>query len=242
MVHELVEGQIVLCMVEKIMGTTVFCKIGTDNEGTLITSEISPGRIRNLRDYVIPGKKIVCKVLSLKNGVHLSLRRVKQGERKELLDRLKKEKSYNAIIRTVLGKEESKKTLKEIDKDYYIIDFFETIKADPKILNKYFTIKEADKILKILETKKDKPKELKQILKLSSKSPTGINTVKEIIQKACEGTKCDVSYIAAGKYSLGIVGSDFKTIKTELHHVADKIEDLAKKHSCEFSIDKKIKS
>ena len=87
--EQLEEGQIVLCTVEKIVGTTVFVKIQEDGEGTLITSEISPGRIRNLRDYVVPGKKIVCKILHIRgNRIHLSLRRVKQNEKKELLDKI----------------------------------------------------------------------------------------------------------------------------------------------------------
>ena len=69
--EQIEEGQIVLCTVDKIVGTTVFVKIEDNGEGTITTSEISPGRIRNLRKYVIPGKKIVCKVLNTKNGTHL---------------------------------------------------------------------------------------------------------------------------------------------------------------------------
>ena len=96
--NELEHNQIVLCTVDKILGTTVFVKIEGGGEGTITTSEISPGRIRNLRDYVVPGKKIVCKILSIKGDkVYLSLRRVKQKEKKELLDKLSKEKSYKAI-------------------------------------------------------------------------------------------------------------------------------------------------
>jgi len=100
--QEFEESEIVLCTVDKIVGTIVFVKIEDNGEGTITTSEISPGRIRNLRDYVVPGKKIVCKILSLKNGIHLSLRRVKPSEKKELLDKISKEKSYKAILKTVL--------------------------------------------------------------------------------------------------------------------------------------------
>ncbi|MEN9625985.1 MAG: hypothetical protein RL557_313, partial [archaeon] len=63
--HELEEGQIVLCTVDKIIGTTVFVRIDNNGEGTLTFSEIAPGRIRNLREYVMPGKKIVCKILKI---------------------------------------------------------------------------------------------------------------------------------------------------------------------------------
>ncbi|MDO8735105.1 MAG: 3'-5' exonuclease [Elusimicrobiota bacterium] len=84
---ELKEGDVVLCTVEKIVGTTVFVKIEDNGQGSIIVSEIAPGRIRNLRDYVVPNKKIVCKILRIgKDYANLSLRRVVENERKEVLD------------------------------------------------------------------------------------------------------------------------------------------------------------
>ncbi len=78
------EGDIVLCTVVKIERTTVFVKLEDGKEGTINTSEIAPGRIRNLRDYVVPDKKIVCKILSIdpKGNINLSLRRVTTKEKK----------------------------------------------------------------------------------------------------------------------------------------------------------------
>ena len=236
--EQLEEGQIVLCTVEKIVGTTVFVKIQEDGEGTLITSEISPGRIRNLRDYVVPGKKIVCKILHIRgNRIHLSLRRVKQNEKKELLDKIKKEKNSKAILKTVLG-DESKKVIEKIAEEQTILDFFEQVKKTPEILKKYVKKQDAEKIIKILESKKEKPKEIKHIINLSSKDSDGISKVKNIISQACEDSKCDVSYIAAGKYNLGIQGTDFKQIKSEINKVTDSIEKQAKKENCEFSLEK----
>jgi len=231
------EGQIVLCTVDKILGTTVFCKIEDNGEGTLVTSEISPGRIRNLRDYVVPGKKIVCKVLRIQGDrIHLSLRRVKQNEKKELLDQLAKEKSHKAIIRTVLGKEESKKLIEKITETQTILDFFEKVKENEKILEEFFNKEESEKLIKILETKKEKPKEVGQVFKLSSNAPNGIILIKEIISKACEGLKCNISYIAAGKYKLTLSGEDFKKIKTESNQIFQTIEKSAKKKNCEFEL------
>jgi len=236
---QLEEGQIVLCTVEKVIGTTVFVKIDGNGEGTITTSEIAPGRIRNLRNYVVPNKKIVCKILNLKSGrIHLSLRRVKQYERKELLDKIKKEKNYKAILRTVLGKEESEEIVKKISETQNIADFFEEIKKDSKILEKYFTKEQTEKIIRIIETKKDKPKELKQIFRISNKSSDGIVIVKEIIQTAISGTNADVSYISAGKYSIKIHGKDFKEIKIQINQIIELIEKQAKKNNCEFSVEK----
>jgi len=237
--EELEEGQIVLCTVEKIVGTTVFVKLDEyDKEGTITTSEISPGRIRNLRTYVTPGKKIVCKILSIKNrNIHLSLRRVKQNEKKELLDKIKKEKSYKAMLKTAF-KDELEKIIDKITKDHNLTDFFEEVKSNNKLLNKCMNKKQAEQIIKILESKKEKPKEIKQIFKLSSKKSDGINIVKEIINNACKDSKCDVNYLAAGKYSLSIVGEDFKKIKTEINKVTEEIEKQAKKEKCEFGLEK----
>ena len=49
-----------MCIVERIEKTVVFVKIlnnGNETEGSITTSEIAPGRIRNIRDYVVPKKK-----------------------------------------------------------------------------------------------------------------------------------------------------------------------------------------
>ena len=97
--YELEEGQIVQCTVDKILGTTIFVRIEDNGEGTITTSEIAPGRIRNLRDYVVPGKKIVCKILKIQGDkIYLSLRRVKQNEKKA---KEMAEKLWNEVTKKV---------------------------------------------------------------------------------------------------------------------------------------------
>lgn len=233
------EGQLVLCTVDKIIGTTVFVRIEGNGEGTITTSEIAPGRIRNLRDYVVPNKTIVCKILSIRDKkMQLSLRRVKPNEKKELLDKVDKEKSYKAIIKTVSGKEESEKIIEKISENYTLLDFFNEVKQNSKILNEYFNKETSEKIIKILDSKKEKPKEIRQLFKLSTKSSDGIKTIKSIIQEACNNSKCSVNYLAAGKYSLNIIGDDFKEIKTEVNQILEKIEKSAKKQHCDFIVEK----
>src|SRR4030042_2930646 len=98
------EGDLVLCTVDRIAGTVVFVKVeGEEREGSIILSEIAPGRIRNLREYVIPKKKIVCKILKTSGGtISLSLRRVSQKEKKEILDVYNQERSYVSILKSVV--------------------------------------------------------------------------------------------------------------------------------------------
>jgi translation initiation factor 2 alpha subunit (eIF-2alpha) len=239
--EQLEERQLVLCTVDKIMGTTVFVKIeGYNNEeGIITTSEISPGRIRNIRDFVVPGKKIVCQILRIEgNRIQLSLRRVKPSARKELLEKIDKERSYIAILKTVLGSEKSELIKEKIGEDYTILDFFDKVKQEPKILEEYFKGDEAEKINKILDSKKEKPKEIKQLFKISNKSEKGATIVKNIIQESCKGTKCSVNYIAAGRYAMTQKGETFKGLKSEMTQAMQKIEEFAKKNRCDFSIEK----
>lgn len=234
--NEFEEGQIVLCIVDKIIGTTVFVKIDGDIEGTLTTSEISPGRIRNLRDYVIPGKKIVCKILNIRGDkIHLSLRRVKQNERKELLDKISKEKSYKAILKTILN-ENLDNIINKIEEEYSLTELFEQLKNDSNILERFMPKLEAEKILKIFELKKEKSKEIRTIIALSNDSSEGIKIVKNILHESSKESKCDISYIAAGKYRLSMTGNDFKEIKNNMNKVLENIEKSAKKEDCNFEI------
>ena len=98
---------------------------------------------------------------------------------------------------------------------------------------------EVAKVQKILEAKKDKPKEINYIFKLSSPASDGITVIKKIIGDAILGTKCEVNYLAAGKYGIKIIGEDFKEIKTEVNGVMMKLEKFAKKNSCDFGVEKK---
>src|SRR3989344_5637544 len=93
---EIKEDESALCTVTRIESAAVFVNIEEYNqEGTITLSEISPGRIRNIREFVSIGKKIVCKVLRKQgNHIELSLRRVSAKERDEILNRYKKEKIF----------------------------------------------------------------------------------------------------------------------------------------------------
>ena len=70
-----------LCIVRKILPHSVFVDLMEYNnrEAMIHISEIAPGRIRNIRDFVKEGKQVVCKVLLLnrdRGTIDLSLRRV----------------------------------------------------------------------------------------------------------------------------------------------------------------------
>ena len=250
MTEKLQEGDIVLCTVERIQGTVVFVKIHQegsndhDLEGSIITSEVAPGRIRNIRDYVVPKKKIVCKVLRIsQKHIDLSLRRVTQKEQKEILARYKLEKSYKSVLKSVL-KEKSEKIVNEINKKSGLIDFLENIKeskdsANEKILQKLVGKKDFDKILEILRKQKKKTTILNKKFSLTTTSPEGINDLKDILSKPSKGP-IKIKYISAGHYSITSESENPKQADKAILELLEIIKNSAKKIIMEFSdIEKK---
>ena len=117
-------GDIVMCTVDRIERTTVFVKIHGDGEGSIILSEIAPGRIRNLREYVVPKKQIICKVLRISgNHIELSLRRVTPKEQKQIREEFRQEKSYKSILKSILG-EKNERSNKENRRKRKILRFY----------------------------------------------------------------------------------------------------------------------
>jgi len=231
---ELEEGDIVLCTVDRIVGTVVFVKIHDDDrEGNIILSEVAPGRIRNLREYVVPKKLIVCKVLRIgKDRVDLSLRRVNSKETKEALEKFKQEKSYEKILSGILG-DSFEETIKKIKEKWNLYDFIEEVKKNPKELENLVPEKGAEKILEILKNQKIKKFHVKKEIKLNTIKENGL----ELIKKVFDGIKnAEVKYIAAGRYSVKTESSDIKNAHNTLKEILKEIEEKAKKYEIECSV------
>ncbi|MAG11175.1 hypothetical protein CMI44_02590 [Candidatus Pacearchaeota archaeon] len=236
MTHNLEEGDVVLCTVDRIIGTIVFVKIKGSGEGNIITSEIAPGRIRNLRDYVVPKKKIVCKVLRIKgNQINLSLRRVTQKEKKEVLDQHKQEKSYKSILKTIL-KEKAGTTIEQIKKEDSIYDFFEEVKNNPKKLEKITGKTDSKKILKILSSQKEKKSKIKKEFSLTTSAPDGLQLIKKVLEKIKD---VEIKYISAGRYSIKAEAEDVKKANNRLKEILSEIGAHAKKENMEFEVKEK---
>ena len=228
-------GDLVLCIVEKIEKTIVFVKIEGHGEGSIVMSEIAPGRIRNVRNYVVPKKRIVCKVLRIspKGNIELSLRRTTPKERKEVIGQYKQEKNYVYLLKSILG-EKSEKIIQEILKNEKLYDFFEDVKENPKKLEKIVG-KDSEKILEILMSQKQKKVKAKKEIELKSIQPNGLELIKQLVEK----TDADIKYISAGKYILRTESDDIKTANKILLEIASDMEKRAKNLKVEFSIKEK---
>lgn len=227
-------GDLVLCTVDRIVGTVVFVRIDQDGEGSIVMSEIAPGRIRNLRGYVVPKKKVVCKVLriSSQGNIELSLRRVSQKERKEVIEQDKQEKSYVSILKSVLG-ERVEEAVKEISSQGKLYSFLEEAKTDAESLEKIVGKENSKKILDILNTQKKKKTILKKEIHLITIKPNGVTSIKKVLE-IFKGI--NVKYISAGRYNLELESEDIKIADKKVRDLIDNAEKESKKLGIEFAV------
>ena len=232
---EFKEDDIVMCTVKKIEGTIVFVDLDGGIEGSIVMSEIAAGRIRNIRDYVSLGKKIVCKILKIQNGhPELSLRRVTGSEKDKIKEKYEKERNLLSMLKASVKKpEEVSQKIKEI---YDAIEFLEEIKTNPSIVEKFIPKSEVATFTKIFAEKKEKEKEVKKKIVLKSTSPNGINEIKEVLQEA---KNIEVTYLGNSKFSLFAKAKDFKKANQKIQNAIEIIKTKAKEKKLVFEAEEK---
>ncbi len=224
------ENDLVACTVTNVQYNSVFARLEEYNRTGLIhISEISPGRIRNIRDYVKEGKLIICKVIGVdekKGHIDLSLRRVTEIQKKQKTNERKQEQKAEKILED-LAKDLKKevKTLyndltKEIFKDYeYLFQAFEDAVENKYDLKKLPHGKELDKIVK--EKISPKTVTIQGVLTLNSYEPNGVVIIKEVLKKS----DLDIKYLGSGKYSIKVVAKEYKEAEKKLK---EELEILSK--------------
>ncbi|MBU0457068.1 MAG: S1 RNA-binding domain-containing protein [Nanoarchaeota archaeon] len=229
------EDEIVLCKVTKIFPNSVFVDLLEYNDSGMIhISEISPGRIRNLRDYVNVGRQIVCKVLKIdreRGHIDLSLRRVNSNQRREKLDEIKQELKAESLVKSVAKKiktpvdEVYKNISKKIFEEYsHLYLCFKDVAGgeidlvklgiDDKIANELTTI--------ILEKFKPSKISIKGEVKIITYASDGIEKIKSVLKQIEKvSPTINLFYLGAGRFKLMIEDLDYKPAEKNLNKVIE---------------------
>jgi len=230
------ENEVILCTVKKILPHSIFVDLDEyeNKEGLIHISEISPGRVRNIRDFVKEGKKIVCKVLKLdreRGHLDLSLRRVNQVQRinknKEYKQEIKAEKileiagkDLKLSIEDMYGK-----VGKELMKDYSsLYQAFEEITENQKILDELKLDKKTKETLLKYIGEKIKRREIRvaATLTITSQLPNGIEIIKNVMKEIQEKNKnSSIIYLGAPKYRLTLTSDNYKTAEKEVLEIKE---------------------
>jgi translation initiation factor 2 alpha subunit (eIF-2alpha) len=226
------EGDIISCKVERVSNTITIVRLPNGKEGTIVSSEIAPGRIKFMRQYVVPNKQIVCKVLEISgDNIQLSLRRVNSKERKEVMQKFKQKQAVEVAFKQILGEDAEKIKEKILEEFETLNSFVNEARANDKLILEYIPKKEQDSIRKITE-KKRKNEELKQNIKIKCIEDDGIKRIKEIFD--LKDNSLSITYISAGNFKLKLTVEDFKQGKKRMNEILEELEKRAKENNCEF--------
>jgi translation initiation factor 2 subunit 1 len=237
------EDELVLCTVTAVQYSSVFCALDEyGRTGMIHISEVAPGRIRNIREYVKEGKKIVCKVLRIsqeKGHIDLSLRRVSEMQRRQKLNQIKQEQLAEKIVEHAARKHLKKSEdiiaalTKALAEDYGgLFPAFEQAAQDKLDLSKFIEKKLAADITEAIK-QRIKPQEITVDgdITLLSYAPNGLELVKEALHKA-KNTKGKpvIRYKGAGTYHISLAAEDYKIGEKMLKEAVDAVLESAKTH------------
>ncbi len=230
------EGELVVCTVTRIHHHSVFVSLDYYKKSAMLhISEISPGRIRNISDYVKEGKVIVCKVLSIneqRGHIDVSLRRVSDAQRILVMNSIKQEIASEKIL-AFFAKEE------KLDLQKFYNDLYAKISEDFEFLYEAFqAFIQGDYAFKETGLDTQKHKKFLELLRLRIKPPqveitgrytihsyadNGLMLLREAFQKA-ESIDADhlrLTYGGNGNYNIRVVHDDFKSAESIFQQVTD---------------------
>jgi translation initiation factor 2 subunit 1 len=245
------EGELVLCTVNNVQNHSVFVTMDEfGKSGMIHISEISPGRIRNIRDFVVEGKVIVCKVLRIneeRGHIDLSLRRVSENQRRNKVNEVKQEQKAEKIVEFVakqlnISKDELfDKIHVPIFKNFpNVYSCFEQVITDDKTLSRIGIPKDLEKALVDVIKQRIKPPEveLKGKIKMICNLPDGVDVVKNILIKIRDSHNVEIKSAGGGVYSMHLIDEDYKSAEKRLKSIISEAEELSQKNKCVFSFER----
>jgi translation initiation factor 2 subunit 1 len=221
-------GDLVIATIETVTDYGAYARLDEyDKRGLLHVSEISSSWIRNIRDFVREGQKMVLKVLRVdeeKGHIDLSLRRVNKRERIEKVMSWKKERKVEALLKEVAEKvglpveEVYAKAGSLIEEKYPLYEGFEKAAIEgPEALTKIGVPENLAKTF--AEVAKDrinvKRVKVKGTLEIRCLKPNGVKIIKDAFLNAEKVEKpedADVRFYvrAAPKYNVEVLAANYK--------------------------------
>jgi translation initiation factor 2 subunit 1 len=234
-------GDLVLATVETVTDYGAYVKLDEyDKEGLLHISEISSSWIRNIRNFVREGQKVVLKVLRVtveKGHIDLSLRRVTKREKIEKIMSWKKERKAETLLRSVSEKtglpldEIHEKAGALIEKEYGLYEGFEkAVKEGAEAFTRIGVPEELATVLaEVAKEKIHLPMvKVKGVVELRCMKPAGVKVIKEAFlnaKKAEEAGEAELRFyvVAAPRYRIEVSAENYKDAEATLQRVAETV-------------------
>ncbi len=234
------EGECVFCTVTKVQYHSVFASLDEyeRKSGMIHISEISPGRIRNINDYVKEGKVVICKILRInkeRGHIDLSLRRVNESQRRAKVEERKQQIIAENIVQSYaqLHKLDVKRTYLDISK--LLLESYSTLYAafedvvenDVSLAGNGLDKTLAQELEGIIR-ERIKPKQVSIVatLSLESYESNGVEIINDVMKKVVKvnGEQLKVQFLGSGSFKCEIVTPDY----TQAEQIYSDIEAVLK--------------
>jgi translation initiation factor 2 subunit 1 len=234
-------GDLVIATIETVTDYGAYAKLDEYNKrGLLHVSEISSSWIRNIRDFVRDGQKVVLKVLRVdteKGHIDLSLRRVTKREKIEKIKSWKKDRKAEALLRGVAEKvglsdeEVYEKAGILVEEKYGLYEGFEkVVKEGAEVLTKIGVPENFAKAFAEIAEERIHVKmvKVKGTIEIRCMKPNGVKIIQDsfLNAKKTEKTKdADVRFyvVAAPRYSVEVLAENYKRAEEVLQKVAQSV-------------------
>lgn len=242
--------EIIIGTVEDINPYSVFVRLDEypGRVGMIHVSELARKWVRDVRNWVRKGEKVVCLVLGVdreKDHVTLSLKRIADNQKNRRLQAWKRDEKGEKL----LGEMAKEKGL-TLDKIYEEIGFdiqenfkdmlevFELAlrKGADAIQEKGVPEKWAKDIFKIAGEKITIPEVcIEKEIEVISYEPDGVERIRKVLSEAGKKGKVSISYVSAPKYRVSIVTKEPKEGDKALKKAIDEIRTGIEKEGGVFS-------
>jgi translation initiation factor 2 subunit 1 len=234
-------GDLVIATIQNVTDYGAYANLDEyDKQGLLHISEISSSWIRNIRDFVREGQKVVLKVLRVdieKRHIDLSLRRVTKREKIEKMMVYKKDRKAEALLRSVAEKtgmtpeEAYEKAGATVEKEFGLYEGFErAVKEGPEVLTKVGVPEElANAFAEVGKERINVPTvKVKGTVEVSCIKPNGVKIIQEAFSNAKKAEKsrdAELRFyvIAAPKYAIEVSADNYKRAEEVLQKVAENV-------------------
>lgn len=234
-------GDLVIATVQSVTDYGAYVKLDEyDKKGLLHISEVSSSWIRNIRDFVREGQKVVLKVLRVdmeKGHIDLSLRRVTKRQKIEKIMSWKRERKGETLIRSVAEKtglsleEVYEKAGAPMEKEYGLYEGFEKVVKDGvEVLTRIGVPEElAAAFAEVAKERIRLPMvKVKGIVELRCIKPNGVKIIKEAFRNAKKAerlrdAKLRFYVVAAPKYCIEVLAENYKSAEATLQRVSQTV-------------------
>ncbi len=250
-------NELCVATVDRIFDLGAYVKLDEYGiEAYLPWNEVSSKWVKNIREVVKEGQKIVVKVVRVdrrKGQVDVSLKRVVETERKRKLKEWKRARKAEKILELV-----AKRLGRSLDEAYLSV-WRKLEEAYGDVLTAFEdALLRGEEVLRsagvpdewVAELMEEIPKhvaKLKQVkiggvFTLTSFEPDGVYRIRELLSSASAAPGGDVRVRVytegAPRYRIELIGTDYKVLEGRLAEVVKMAESLSKKLGISFSFER----